>query len=106
MKYPQYWGAIADHSGDSYFDFVYWHDWPNTLNELTKYRVPKHRAGRYDALAAGARKGLAEGLDDGRVQRFLDHVWGKEKLSLAEGHCIMNVCMAATYDPDPRAQLR
>jgi enterochelin esterase-like enzyme len=34
MKYPDYWGAIADHSGDAYFDFVYWHDWPNTLNEL------------------------------------------------------------------------
>ena len=22
MKYPQHWGAIADHSGDSYFEFV------------------------------------------------------------------------------------
>jgi len=21
-------GAVADHSGDAYFDFVYWHDWP------------------------------------------------------------------------------
>ena len=29
MKYAQYWGAVADHSGDAYFDFVYWHDWPN-----------------------------------------------------------------------------
>ena len=77
MKYAQHWGAIADHSGDSYFDFVYWHDWPNTLNELTKYRIPKRRSGRYDALTAGARKGLAEGIDDGRVKRFLDNVWGK-----------------------------
>ncbi len=105
MKYAQHWGAIADHSGDSYFDFVYWHDWPNTLNELTRFRVPKRRPGRYDALAASARKGLAEGLDDGRVKRFLDNVWGKEKLSHAEGHCIMNLCMAATYDPDPKAPL-
>ena len=46
MKYPQHWGAIADHSGDSYFDFVYWHDWPNTLNELTRFRLPKRRPGR------------------------------------------------------------
>ena len=23
MKYPKTWGAIADHSGDAYFDFVY-----------------------------------------------------------------------------------
>ena len=36
MKYAKYWGAIADHSGDAYFDFVYWHDWPNTLNELAQ----------------------------------------------------------------------
>jgi len=27
MKYAKTWGAIADHSGDAYFDFVYWHDW-------------------------------------------------------------------------------
>ncbi len=38
MKYASTWGAIADHSGDAYFDFVYHHDWPNTLNELAKYR--------------------------------------------------------------------
>src|SRR5512134_85429 len=46
MKYAKYWGAIANHSGDAYFDFVYWHDWPNTLNEIAKYRRPKRRAGR------------------------------------------------------------
>ena len=39
MRYPSTWGAVADHSGDAYFDFVYWHDWPNTLNELAKYRA-------------------------------------------------------------------
>jgi hypothetical protein len=48
-------------------------------------------------------RGVAKGLDDGRVRRFLDNVWRKPKLSMAEGHCIMNLCMAATYDPDPRA---
>ena len=105
MKYTPYWGAIADHSGDSYFDFVYWHDWPNTLNELAKFRQPKRVPGRYDALRAARRRGLAAGVDDGRVRRFLEHVWGKEKLSSAEAHCIMNVCMAATYDSDPRTAL-
>jgi S-formylglutathione hydrolase FrmB len=103
MKYPKYWGAIADHSGDAYFDFVYWADWPNTLNELMKHRSPRRRPGRYDARRESGRKGLAAGLDDGRIKRFLQHVWGKEKVSTAEGHCIMNLCMAATYDPDPRA---
>ena len=81
MKYAKYWGAIANHSGDAYFDFVYWHDWPNTLNELAKYK-----------------KGKGD-----RIRRFLQAVWKKEKLSTAEGHALMNLCMAATYDPDPRA---
>jgi enterochelin esterase-like enzyme len=103
MQYAKYWGAIADHSGDAYFDFVYWHDWPNTLNELAKYRVPKRKAGAYDARREAKRKGLAQGADDGRIKRILSHVGKKEKLSGKEVHCIMNLCMAATYDPDPRA---
>ena len=39
------------------------------------------------------------------IKRFLEHVWETEKLTQAEGHAIMNLCMAATYDPDPRAPL-
>ncbi len=105
MKYPKVWGAIASHSGDAGFDFVYWHDWPNTLNELAKHRVPKRKPGRYDALRESRRKGLASGKDDGRIRRFLNNVWKKEKLSTEEGHAIMNLCMAATYDPDPKAPL-
>ncbi|HET9404578.1 MAG TPA: alpha/beta hydrolase-fold protein [Burkholderiales bacterium] len=105
MKYAKYWGAIANHSGDAYFDFVYWCDWPNTLNELAKHRVPKRRPGRYDARREAGRRGLSGGRDDGRIRRFLERVWKKEKVSTAEGHCIMNLCMAATYDPDPKAPL-
>ena len=107
MKYAAHWAAVADHSGDSLFDTVYRHDWPNTLNELAKYR--KSKAGttrtRYDALKEATRKGLPEGIDDGRVKRFLQHVWRNEKLSHAEGHAIMNLCMAASYDPDPQTPL-
>jgi S-formylglutathione hydrolase FrmB len=101
MRYPKTWGAIADHSGDAYFEFVYWHDWPNTLNELAKYRESKVKAGAFDVTKV--EKGADKGLDDGRVKRFLEEVWKKPKLSQAEGHCIMNLCMAATYDPDPKA---
>ena len=103
MKYARYWAAIADHSGDAYFDFVYWHDWPNTLNELAKHRLPKRTAGRYDARAASSDRRLAAGMDDGRIKRFLQSVWKKEKVPAKEVMCIMNLCMAATYDPDPRA---
>src|SRR6185503_14442378 len=102
MKYSRYWGAIADHSGDAYFEYVYWHDWPNTLNELAQYRPRKPKLpGKVDVRKS--EKGADRGRDDGRVRKFLDAVWKKPKLSLAEGHCIMNLCMAATYDPDPRA---
>ena len=102
MKYARHWGAIANHSGDAYFNLVYQHDWPNTLNELAKYREPKRTPGSYDALREARRQGLAEGDDDGRVHRFLDAVWSRRSSPTAEGHAIMNVCMAATYDADPR----
>jgi enterochelin esterase-like enzyme len=101
MKYASTWGAIADHSGDSYFDYVYWCEWPNTLNELAKYRSKKLQPGRYDVVKM--QRGADRGHDDGRVKRFLSAVWGKPKLSSAEIHTIMTLCMAATYDPDPKA---
>jgi hypothetical protein len=101
MKYPRTWGAVADHSGDAYFEFVYGHDWPNTLNEIARYRAKPVKAGRRDVRRL--EKGVEHGRDDGRVRRFLEAVWAKPKLTMAEGHAIMNLCMAATYDPDPRA---
>ena len=101
MKYPKTWGAIADHSGDSYFDFVYRSDWPNTLNTLAKFAKPKRDAGAVDVAARS--KATGEGLDDGRIAAFLDALWKKRKLGGADGHTVMNLCMAATYDPDPSA---
>jgi S-formylglutathione hydrolase FrmB len=106
MKYARHWGAIANHSGDAYFDFIYRADWPNTLNEIAKYRRPPRKAGPQPVPAdAAGERGLAEGLDDGRVRRFLEAMWKKHKLSSAEVHAIMNVCMAATYDPDAAVPL-
>ena len=101
MKYPQSWGAIADHSGDAYFDFVYRSDWPNTLNELAKYTKNKRKPGTHDVVKAVGR--LKDGIDDGRVAAFLENVWSRRKLEGAEVMALMNLCMAATYDPDPRA---
>ncbi len=103
MKYAKYWGAVASHSGDAYFDFVYRCDWPNTLNELAGYRRPRRRAGDFDVERAA--RGLERGDDDGRIRRFLAAAWKKQKLTTAEGHALMNLCMAATYDPDPKAPL-
>jgi len=106
MKYAQHWGAIANHSGDAYFDFIYRADWPNTLNALARYRKPARKAGVVKPPGdTAAERGLREGLDDGRTRRFLEAVWKNPKLSSAEVHALMNLCMAATYDPDPRAPL-
>ncbi|HUP05562.1 MAG TPA: alpha/beta hydrolase-fold protein [Caldimonas sp.] len=102
MRYPRTWGAVADHSGDAYFDFVYASDWPNTLDALAKFAKPRRHEGAIDVRALDA-KGLAEGLDDGRVAAFLKDLRHKKKLGPADGHTVMNLCMAATYDPDPKA---
>src|SRR5258707_12308767 len=67
--------------------------------------MPGRKPGHNDGLRESKRTGLAEGEDDGRIKRFLSHVRKKEKLSLAQVHCVMNLCMAATYDPDPKAPL-
>ena len=61
MKYAKHWGAIANHSGDAYFDFVYWADWPNTLNELAKHRTPKRKPGLYDVRARSRPQGPRRG---------------------------------------------
>src|SRR4029078_7858445 len=78
-------------------------DWPRTLNELDRHRPQPRRAGRIDVLRD--ERGVTTGADEGRVRAFLEHVWSKDKLNDAEAHALMNLAMAATYDPDPRAPL-
>jgi len=111
MKYVRYWGAIANHSGDAYFDFIYRSDWPNTLTQLARYRKDRQKPGawRYAGDSPNrkpvktASENIEQGLDDGRVGAFLRHAWRRERLNNSEMHCLMNLCMAASYDPDPEA---
>ena len=103
MKYAKYWGAVASHSGDAYFDFVYLNDWPRTLTELMKHRKIKRVAGPINVTLE--EKNAAKGIDDGRVKNFLKEIWKKEKFSDAEGHALMMMAMAASYDPDPKTPL-
>lgn len=100
MKYPKYWGAVANHSGDACFDFVYRNDWPNTLDELARFRQSERKAGAWSVPPGYT--SIEPGIDDGRVRRFLEHVWRKERLESRESMCLMNLAMAASYDPDPR----
>lgn len=101
MRYPKTWGAVACHSGDAAFDSCYRPGWPGTLTLLDRYRRPVRKAGR--ALPATSAEAGADGTDDGRIRRFLDSVWQRERLSGDEVMALMNLCMAATYDPDPDA---
>ncbi|MFK7913691.1 MAG: alpha/beta hydrolase [Pseudomonadales bacterium] len=101
MRYSDYWGAIGNHSGDAYFDFVYRSDWPRTLTHLSQFVKAQRQDGKYKpAKPTGA---LKRGLDDGRVARFLKHVWKTEKPSGDEIMTLMILAMAATYDPDRKA---
>lgn len=100
MKYTKYWGAIANHSGDAYFDFIYRSDWPNTLTQLARFNPVRQKEGSW---VAANNDQISDGLDDGRISAFLKHAWKRERLNQAEMHCLMNLCMAATYDPDPTA---
>jgi S-formylglutathione hydrolase FrmB len=104
MLYPHHWGAIANHSGDAGFDMLYRSDWPNTLDELARYRRPA-RAGAGGLPPGRQERALRAGRDDGRIRRFLAAHWAKDKHSAGEGHALMNIAMAATYDPDPKAPL-
>jgi len=101
MKYPKYWGAIGNHSGDAYFDFVYRCDWPGVLNTLATHRRRVRKAGAINVERE--EEACSEGFDDGRVRRFLEHVWRKGNLTHGEVLALMTVAMAATYDPDPDA---
>ena len=68
MKYADTWGAVANHSGDAYFEFVYRSEWPSTLTELGRFRMPALKAGPYRAACqagqASTRKRRPAASDD------------------------------------------
>ncbi len=99
MKYAKFWGGIGNHSGDAYFDFVYKAEWPAVLTALQRFASPSLQAGERRKPVAQAKPGQ----DDGRVRRFLDYCYSTSKLSGSDITVLMMICMAATYDPDPRA---
>jgi enterochelin esterase-like enzyme len=101
MKYSKYWGAIANHSGDAYFDFVYKAEWPQALTQLAKYRNPPKKAGAYSRPKRLSK--LSPGFDDGRIRRFLDDIAQRKNPAGSEIMTLMMVAMAATYDPSPSA---
>ena len=103
MQYPKYWGAIANHSGDAYFDFVYGADWPNTLDALAKFALPKRKEGPIDVAALARIEGPRRGTRRRPRRPLPQGPARKRKLGKDDGNTVMNLCMAATYDPDPKA---
>jgi enterochelin esterase-like enzyme len=99
MRYPQFWGAIANHSGDAYFDFVYRAEWPRTLTHLQNFKQPRLAPGQRKAQKAQQNPGY----DDGRVQRFLNAFWADRNPTQADVMTIMMLAMAASYDADKHA---
>jgi enterochelin esterase-like enzyme len=102
MDYPQYWGGIANHSGDAYFDFVYKAEWPEVLTHLQKYATPKRKEGLRKNISGQAKAGQ----DDGRIRSFLEDIWsrnpnGHDPLAGKDIMALMLVAMAASYDTDP-----
>jgi S-formylglutathione hydrolase FrmB len=73
------WHAAACHSGDAYFEYCYFSDFPRLLNQLR--------------------------LHGGSLEQFLAAAEAKEKLSTDEGFALMSIGMAAHYDGDPGAPL-
>lgn len=78
MRYAGHWGAVACHSGDMYFEFCYGNDIPRTLDVLGKAGGP---------------------------EAFLRGLYRKNKLGHEDGHTLMFLAMAATYDPAPETRL-
>jgi hypothetical protein len=93
-------GCFGKSSG-GYGAMIHGMRYARTLNELAKHRRRKRKAGRVDV--ALEERGATEGYDDGRVRRFLKAIWENRNPSSAEVHALMNLAMAATYDPDPEA---
>ena len=104
LLYPATWGNVGMLSGDCFFDALYRNDWHNTLTTLSKYAPNQLIAESSNEPTQEINHLLSLGIDDGRVKSFLDYMWKNERPNHHESHALMNICMAATYDPDPQVE--
>lgn len=77
LLYADYWGAIACHSGDMGFEWVYQRDFPELLVQLSQY--------------------------DQSIPKFMSHLQSEKKMAAKDMHILMMLAMAATYDPETNA---
>ena len=75
LVHAEHWGAIACHSGDMAFEWVYQRDMPEVLMALASY--------------------------EHSIENFVNHLHKSKKLASKDFHTLMMLAMAATYDPNP-----
>jgi enterochelin esterase-like enzyme len=79
MLHPDFWSAMASHSGDVGFELLFTADFPTVLRSLAK--------------------------TGGSIEKWMEKFESAQKVSDADIHVLMDLAMAATYDPDPSAYL-
>jgi S-formylglutathione hydrolase FrmB len=79
LRHADTWAAVACHSGDMAFEWVYLREFPGTLDALARH--------------------------EGKIERFVEAFRAAPKVRGPDLHAMMILAMAATYDPDPGAPL-
>ena len=79
MLHPDFWSAAASHSGDVGFELLFIPDFPKILRALAK--------------------------TENSVQKWLEKFFAAPKVKDEEVHILMDLAMAATYDPDLNAYM-
>jgi putative esterase len=79
LLHPDFWSTAASHSGDMGFELLFFQDFPRMLRSLAK--------------------------QGGSIEKWINAFEGAKKTKDDEVHILMDLAMAAEYDPDPDAYL-
>lgn len=79
LRHPGHWSAGASHAGDCGFDRVCLRDFPACCDILARY--------------------------NGDIRAFIRAFWRAKKPAGPEFHALMTLCLAASYSPNPDAEL-
>ncbi len=75
LLYPDFWSAVACHSGDMAFDLVFLPEFPNAIRALDNYGM--------------------------NIGAWLEAFWRRQKQKQGDMHTLLLLAMCASFDPDP-----
>ena len=75
MLHSDFWSAVASHSGDIGHALMYMHEFPNVLRAIAKH--------------------------DNSIEKWMKAFEATKKKKEEDGHILITLAMAASYDPDP-----